>query len=191
MDHAIYPVHDLELRQRDRTITGSFRYGELATIADRGRVRKERIAPRAFRFSVENADREVNLLSGHSFQRPIASKRAKSLELSDTPDALEFAATLPVEAEQTSWMQDVIKSIRAGLVGGISPGFRIPPATAVETAQRLIPEPGNPGVFIREILEAVLVELSLVARPAYPATEIALRHDGEPIPDLRRYLLWL
>ena len=66
-------------------------------------------------------------------------------------------------------------SLQGGLVGGISPGFSVPPASAVPNAEELIPEPGNPGVQIRVIRQAVLFELSLVTRPAYPETDVDLR----------------
>ncbi len=32
----------------------------------------------------------------------------------------------------------------------------------------MVPEKGNPGIFIRQIRNVVLVELSIVTRPAYP-----------------------
>lgn len=45
----------------------------------------------------------------------------------------------------------------------------------VPNAERLDPEPGNPGVFIRTLLHLLLVELSLVTRPAYEASQAELR----------------
>lgn len=142
---------------------------------DRGRVRKEVFLQRAFAFAVEDPGREVHLLSGHSFDRPLASKRRGSLRLEDRDDGLRFEADLPAEAEQPSWMRDTVLSLQGGLVGGISPGFSVPPASAVPNAEELIPEPGNPGVQIRVIRQAVLFELSLVTRPAYPETDVDLR----------------
>ena len=51
---------------------------------------------------------------------------------------------------------------------------------AIEGAEVLVPEPGNPGVMIREIREALLFEISLVTRPAYPETTIQ-RREGETV----------
>ena len=191
---AIFPVEDLEIRQGEsgRSLRGRFPYGSRATVRDRGRVRKETFGPRAFRFAVEDGEREVHLLSGHSYDRPLATKRGGTLKLEDRDDALIFEAMLPEEAQQPSWMRDTILALQGGLVGGISPGFRVPPASAVPNAERLIPEPGNPGVQIRQINQAVLHELSLVTRPAYPETDVDLRADEHLDADrLRRWRPWL
>ena len=74
-----------------------------------------------------------------------------------------------------TWMADTVRSIRAGLAGGISPGFRIPPKNVVPDAEELVDEPGNPGVQIRVIKQAVLHEMSIVTRPSYVSTEVDIR----------------
>lgn len=168
-------VYPLEIRQSGRTIKGRFQYGSTATMSDRGKARKERFAPRAFSYAVDDPEREIHLLAGHSFDRPLASKRGGTLELEDTAEGLSFSATLPEEGEMPTYMVDMLKQIRAGLVGGVSPGFRVPPASAVSNAEELIPEPGNAGVLIRQVNQAVLFELSLVTRPAYPETDVEMR----------------
>ena len=106
---AIWPV-ELEVRQRGRELFGSFRYGRTATMSDRGKTRKERFEPGAFTFALEDATREINLLAGHTFNAPLASRQRGSLTLEDTPEALHFTAALPVEAEQPTWMVDSVKS---------------------------------------------------------------------------------
>ena len=176
---AVYPG-SIEIRQRRggrREVRGKFPYGATATIRNRGRVRKERFKSRAFRFSVSGAGRrrEVNLLVGHDYGRPLASRGAGTLELADTDAALEFLAELPRDSEQPSWVRDGVLSIEAGLMRGLSPGFSVPPASVVPNAERLVPEPGNPGVDIREIEEAVLLELSVVTRPAYKGAGVDIR----------------
>lgn len=170
-----WPV-DLEIRQSGRKLSGTFFYDRTAVTRDRGRVRKERIAPDAFSYAVNDPDREITLLLGHDFNNPLATKLAGSLELESTPAALRFAAQLPDEAAQTIAQVDAVKQVRQGLVRGLSPGFRVPPKTAVANAERLEDEVGNPGVQIRVIEAAVLWELSLVSRPAYQDTEIDVRH---------------
>ena len=190
---TIWPV-ELEIRQRGgrSRIRGAFPYGASATIADRGRQRKEQFAPNAFSFSVNDEAREVHLLSGHSYEHPLASKRAGTLELEDTNRALNFEATLPLESDQPSWVRDSVLALRNGLVGGVSPGFRVPPPNVVPDAEVDVPEPGNPGVSIRLIRAAVLLELSLVTRPAYPTTAVAVRSaDQVGGRDLERYYRWL
>ena len=181
---SVFPV-DLEYRQGPggRGIySGSFPYGQQATIGRAGRVRKERFSSRAFRFAVdEEPEREINFLFGHSMNRPLASRRAGTLQLEDRPDALVFEATLPVEAEQPSWMRDFVLAQRGGLVGGLSPGFQVPPRTVVPDAEHLEPEAGNPGVFVRVVNHAVLLEMSAVTRPTYTGTELEERAGQEAV----------
>ena len=196
MDY-IYELHDLEYRQRGRTLSGEFRYGDMATISDRGSVRKETVESGAFSFAVQDRQREINLLAGHSFDQPLASKLAGSLLLDDTAQGLKFRANLPPENRQPTWMRDTVLAVNAGLVRGVSPGFKIPPADVVSDAEVFEDEPGNPGVQIRRIRAAVLFELSLVTRPAYPNTEVDIRqfqqvdHDVDVVVDDERYMRWL
>ena len=101
-------------------------------------------------------------------------------------------ARLPDPAGQPVYMSDTLAMVTAGLMGGISPGYRVPPATVVRDAERLVPEPGNPAVMIRQINQAVLSEISLVTRPAYRETDIDLRADEHLDPDrIRRWRPWL
>ena len=77
-------------------------------------------------------------------------------------------------------------AVEAGLLRGISPGFQV----GVKGGERLIPEPGNPGVMIREITDAVAFEYSIVARPAYSGTEVDARADDPALTGSRRRV-WL
>ena len=216
---------EIEIRRRGggSVLSGAFRYGRTATISDRGRVRKERIAGRAFgwqmrRFqelqdelaqslaeSAQEAQRiaairqelerrNVHILAGHDFNRPLGSMLAGNARVVDGDDAIRFEVDLPDPADQPSWMADTVRSVRAGLAGGISPGFRVPPRSAVPDAESLEPEPGNPGVSIRVIRQAVLFELSVVSRPAFSETTVDVRHEefGD-LPDLspKAGTLWL
>ncbi|MDE0190750.1 MAG: HK97 family phage prohead protease [Gammaproteobacteria bacterium] len=170
---GFYLADRLEVREDGREITGQFPYakrageGPMAVVADRGPNRKEQFAPHAFRYAIEDETREIQLLFGHNPNTPLARRNNGTFELEDTDDALRFRAVLPPLNEQPSYMRDVLMQIRAGLIPGVSPGFRIPPAAAVANAVEMIDEPGNPGVKIRWITAAVLYELSLVSRPAY------------------------
>ena len=189
---ALYPA-GLEVRQEGgRTvIAGAFPYNRTATLASTGRVRKESFLSRAFAFAVNDTTREIHLLSGHDYSTPLASRRAGTLELVDSDTELRFEATLPQdESRWATWQTDARNLIEQGLMPGISPGFRVPPASAVANAESILPEPGNPGVGIRTIRQAVLFELSTVTRPAYDGTTLNLRADGlslpvEPDPRLR------
>lgn len=175
-----YPILDgsLEIRRQGDgrpKLSGSFPYNRTATVRATGRRRKESFAPRAFSFAVEDPEREINFLLGHSFDKPLASKRAGSLVLTDSDDALRFEATLPLPEDQPTHVADAVKMIEGGLLLGISPGFVVPPRSTVPDAEEEVPEPGNPGVTVRVIRQAVLLELSAVTRPAYRETTVDVR----------------
>ncbi|WP_197917979.1 HK97 family phage prohead protease [Thiosulfatihalobacter marinus] len=174
---TIWAAQSLEVRQQGGrpTIVGRFPYNTWAVLADRGTVRKEEIEPGAFDFTLQDDTREVHLLLGHSFDKPLASRRAGSLEFQDSETSLEFRATIPEAAEKASHVQDALALLASGLVAGVSPGFRVPPKDVVPDAERLEPEPGNPGVMIRKLSALVLYELSLVTRPAYEQSQAELR----------------
>ena len=187
----IFEAGALEIRQtgQGRILAGRFNYGSQATIRDRGRVRKERFEPRAFRFSIEDEARQIDVLVGHSFDKPIASRKAGTLAIRDGDDAVEFEARLP--EDPPSWVIDAERAIAAGLMTGLSPGFSVPPASAVADAERLEPEPGNPGVQIRVIREAVLREFSVVTAPAYADAVVDLRAENFGRELRRRRRVWL
>ena len=188
-----FPVFDGELEIRrsggGRVLSGRFNYGSMATIRDRGRVRKERFESRAFRYAIEDESRQIDILVGHSFDKPLASRKAGTLEIKDGQDGVTFEARLP--DDPPSWVVDAERAIAAGLMTGLSPGFTVPPTSAVPDAERLEPEPGNPGVQIRVIREAVLREFSLVTAPAYPDAAVDLRAEDFGREPKRRRRLWL
>ena len=174
----IWEADGLEVRQQNKRpmIVGSFQYSTLAVLSDRGTVRKESILPGAFDFTLSNPLAEINLLFGHSFDKPLASRQSGTLELQDSEKYLEFFATIPEGAERASHVVDALALIGSGLATGISPGFRVPPKEIVAGAEKLVPEPGNPSVMIRQLAALVLYELSIVTRPAYPTTNAELRN---------------
>lgn len=188
----IFPTEGLEVRQQGGlpTITGKFPYNSLAVLSDRGAVRKESIQPGAFGFTLDDPERDVHLLVGHSFDKPLASRKAGSLTLKDTEDFLEFVAQIPEGAERASHVTDALAMLGAGLIQGVSPGFRVPPKDVVPDAERLVPEPGNPSVFIRKLFQLMLFELSLVTRPAYEQSRAELRAlDANPPRAVRPYFV--
>ncbi|MAT92864.1 MAG: HK97 family phage prohead protease [Halioglobus sp.] len=173
---------DLEVRRKGGStrLSGSFPYNSLATLSDggrRGRPRKERFAPGAFQYSVESGELDIHLLVGHDFGKPLASKDAGSLLLRSTDDGLFFKATISDEVLNTSHGKDAMSMLSAGLIGGISPGFRIPPERTVPNAETVEDEDPSEGTaIIRTVNDAILYELSLVTRPAYPDTTVEERN---------------
>lgn len=175
------PDGNLEVRKRAShalALRGRFPYGKTATLDAGGngrRPRKEMFAPRAFSYVVdgEGRDRDVHFLIGHSFDKPLASRSAGTLKLTDTDEALIFDAEIGQEMQEVSWVRDFLAALAAGLIGGISPGFRVPPSDVVPGAETVEEEEPSLGkALIRTIAAAVLFELSAVTRPAYAETSV-------------------
>ena len=183
-----FDAASLELRADQsgwRVIHGRFPYGKWAVLSDggkTGRPRKERFAPGAFRYSLENVKQSpIHLLFGHSYDKPLASTETGTLAFHDSAEALTFDAVIVEEVSKISWIQDLFQLILAGLSIGLSPGFRIPPERAVEIAEKIEQEPHDPsrgmfGAILRTILEAILFELSIVTRPAYDQAQVEMRN---------------
>ena len=211
----------LELRQGPtfRVLSGTFPYNKTATVMNRGRVRKERFGENAFGWQIQEfarvneaiqsvanearrelleeelSRRNVHILVGHDFNRPLGDMKSGSARVTSDAEAFRFEVDLPDENDMPTYMLDAIKMVRTGRAGGLSPGFRIPPRSVNPNAERIIPEPDNPAVGIRQIDDAILPEMSVVTRPAYAQTDMDLRADGGDlfIPDTRpkAATLWL
>ena len=163
----------VEIRQEENgpaTLRGRFPYGATATVKNRGRVRKERMAPRAFRFAIDDT-RQGDQPASRSLAttEPLASRSAGTLDIRDGDDAVTFRATLARRCGAA-----VLDAGRA-LVGPRWPdGWRIAgvhgaaPGRGAERSASRCRNPATNRVMIREIAEAVLLEMSLVTRPAYP-----------------------
>ena len=177
---AVFPVHGLELRQVGgvRKLTGAFKYGDRATISDRDDVRKEEFLRGAFDFSVNSTPtKEIHILKGHNYDNVVgrragAGQKPGNTIITENADGVQFETVLPEGAAYNEAQRAVILDFDLGFIGGVSPGFQVPPSTVVANAVRVVAEPNNPGVFIRQIAAALLFELSLVARPAYQNSEV-------------------
>ncbi len=177
----------LELRAaRDgsRRLTGRFPYGSLAVLSDggkNGRPKKEQFAPKAFAYRVDDPKADIHLLVGHDYDRPLASRGAGTFHLRDTDGALTFEATISPEMLEVGYVRDLLAQFAAGLIGGISPGFRIPPERTVPNAEQVTQEDPRQGTaLIRTVLAALLYEISLVTVPAYKETEVEARDWSLP-----------
>jgi len=188
----------LEVRRRASgalSLAGRFPYNRPATLSDGGRTgrpRKEVIASRAFEYRVNRENEDIHLLVGHSYDRPLASRGAGTLSLRDSDDALTFEAEITPEIAETQHAKDALAMISAGLAVGISPGFRTPPERAVKNAEEVTEEdPAEGMALIRTIKAALLYELSIVTRPAYPEAEVEARNwditgGGVAVPAKRK-----
>ena len=171
----------LELRSEggETRLRITFPYGRTAVLqaAVRGcAALHEVIEPRAFAGRIDAGD-EVHFLAGHDYNKPLASTRAGTLTLRDTDAALEIEATID---NGTSWARDFLAAHAAGLVRGLSPGFRVQPGGEQVDARS--------KTILRTIRAADLFEISAVTVPAYPDAQIEAR-NWIWNPDLRRAAL--
>lgn len=174
-----------------RRLRGRFPYNKRAVLSDggrNGRPEKEEFAERAFAYRVHDPQAEIHLLAGHSYDKPLASKLAGTLTLTDTDDALSFEAEIDEAIATTTHVRDALALLAAGLATGISPGFRLPPERAVPKAEaeEWIDEEHDPAndmhrAKIRRIKQALLFELSIVTAPAYPDAQVIVRAQGESV----------
>ena len=152
----------LELRSEGGAtrLRATFPYGAETELAP---GRREVIASRAFADRIE-AGEDIHLLSGHDYNKPLASRAAGNLTLADGDDALVIEATI---ADGTTWARDFLAAHAGGLIRGLSPGFR------VDLGGERIERRGNS--VLRTISPAALFELSAVTRPAYSSAQIEAR----------------
>lgn len=170
---------ELEVRKRNdgaRVIRGRFPYNKRAVLTDggnKGRPVKEVFKPGAFLYRIELPREEIHLLYGHDYDKPLASKLNGTLSLKDTATALLFEAVITAAVQRTSYANDVLALIGAGLTVGLSPGFRIPPARTAPGAETWADEDPSEGrAKIRTIHDALLYELSIVTAPAYADSHV-------------------
>ncbi|MGC9448573.1 HK97 family phage prohead protease [Cereibacter johrii] len=164
----------LELRSEggETRLLGRFPYGRETVLreARSGTPElREVFAPRAFRMRVEHRNRNIMALAGHDFAKPLASLATHTLDMEDTEDALLVEIRIKPEIAAASYCRDILAGVRAGLTVGLSPGFRVASDPAAEVIQRQ----GN--VVRREVRTALLEEISIVTRPAYPQAQIEAR----------------
>jgi uncharacterized protein len=152
----------LELRSEggETRLRAAFPYGAETELAP---GRREVITSRAFADRIE-AGEDIHLLSGHDYEKPLASRAAGTLTLRDNDAALVLEARIE---GGTSWARDFLAAHGAGLIRGLSPGFRVP-----EGGEKI--ERRGAGL-LRTITRAELFELSAVTIPAYPTAQIEAR----------------
>lgn len=155
----------LELRTEggETRLRASFPYGRETVLSDGAQPRKEVIASRAFANRVD-LGHDIHFLSGHDYNKPLASTQAGTLTLRDTPQALHIEAVIK---GNTSWAADFLAAHEAGLIRGLSPGFRVKPGGEKIEARD--------GAILRTIRGADLYEISAVTVPAYPQAQIEAR----------------
>lgn len=156
----------IELRQLGNVgVEGEFPYGSLRVTSNAGVERKEQISPGAFTFSLEEAERDILAYFG-GVDKPLASKLAGNLSLTDSDSALSFAISrLP----NTSYARDMMALLDAGVVRHVIPSYI---TNGVPDATELVDEPDNEGVKIRKVNNAVLTSLVFAGRAVWSDTTL-------------------
>lgn len=218
MDTGVW-LGQLEIRQEgeSRILSARFPYGTTATVASRGRVRKERFAPGALSWQVrefmkvqqELADVIASEIEAIRKDRMIAAledalekrnthllvghdfNRAIADMRSETLTVAHTAEAVELRAmlPPDSEQPSWVRDAVLAVRGGQLRGISPGFNVSQRGRDRLVPEEGNPGVMIREIEDADAYEYSLVARPSYPLTEVDTRNDDPGA--ITRPLWWM
>lgn len=99
-------------------LRAAFPYGAETELAP---GRREIFAARAFSDRIE-AGEDIHLLADHDREKPLASRAAGTLSLTDTDAALVLEARID---GGTSWSRDFLAAHASGLIRGLSPRFII------------------------------------------------------------------
>lgn len=124
----------------------------------------EEVVAGAFAASLRDED-QVALWS-HEMSDVLGRTSAETLTLKDSKESIESRIILP----DTQPGRDAAVLVKRGDVSGMSFGF------FTQRAQwRILEETEDDRTYLRSILKGRLVEVSPVAFPAYPDTDVALR----------------
>jgi len=121
---------------------------------------REQIKKGAFLDTLNNDDQRF--LWSHDMSKVLGRTKNNTLRLREDETGLQFELDLP----RTSLGNDTYESISRGDVDGVSFGFRVEDDEVEE------PDDDLP---IRTIKKAKLLEISAVAFPAYPDSEVSAR----------------
>lgn len=133
----------------------------------------EEIAPGCATKTLTESD--VRFLVDHESQLVVSRTSAGTLELNDTPAALEVDSALNTAK---SYVADLAENLRDKSITGMSFGFYV---VKDEWTRETVTVTNDQGVEaelevdVRRILEIRLVEVSAVTFPAYDQTEAGLR----------------
>lgn len=134
----------------------------------------ETIRPGAFASSLRRGD-DVFALVDHDMRAILGRRSAGTLRLSEDGKGLFFS----LDVANTSAGRDVLESVGRGDVRGASFGFRAKQDAWVKGAPHR-----------RELIEVDLLDITLTATPAYPATVVS-RRSLEAITEAERRAQYL
>ena len=177
VDDPAYPESTIEararIRQNGQGLSGEFFYSEIRTVSATGGTRKHSFQSGSLDFALDDPEREVNVTLGRDYSNIIGSKLAGSARFTNTAESLRVDIdTLPSTT--------AVADFRAQLAAeSIAPSVDLLFSTdGIPDAFEDIPEPGNPGVLVRNYKNVVLQAMSIVSRTprGLEANEVLLRN---------------
>ena len=154
----------IEIREDDdgkRTLTGyAVKWEKKSKVLGYFRKFREQFRKGAFADSLEKDDQRF--LWSHDTSKVLGRTKNGTLRLEEDDIGLRFELDLP----NTTLGNDTYESIKRGDVDGVSFGFR------VESDEIHEPDDDLP---LRTVTKARLLEVSAVAYPAYPDSEVSAR----------------
>jgi len=124
----------------------------------------EKVAPGAFARTLASG-KTIFAVHHHNFENVLASTKSGSLKLSEDARGLRFEIAMP----ETSLGHDIHALVKRGDLSSMSFSFRINGAQGESWRER------SDGVIERTLLDLDLFEISTVANPAYPSSEVFAR----------------
>ncbi|RKD26691.1 peptidase U35 [Ammoniphilus oxalaticus] len=157
-------TEQIEIREDDdgnRTISGyAVKWEKKSHVLGYFMKFREQFKRGAFADSLENGDQRF--LWSHDSSKVLGRIKNNSLRLKEDDVGLYFELDLP----NTTLGNDTYESIKRGDVDGVSFGFRNPDDHVEEF---------DDDIPLRTIKKADLIEVSAVAFPAYPDSEVSAR----------------
>lgn len=156
----------IEIREDDngtRTLTGyAVKWEKKSVVMGYYRKFREQFKQGAFTESLQKDDQRY--LWSHDTSKVLGRTKNNTLRLVEDSIGLRFELDLP----KTTLGNDTYESIKRGDVDGVSFGFSILPGGEE------IEEPDD-DLMLRTVTKAKLIEVSAVAFPAYPDSEVSAR----------------
>ncbi len=158
------PTNQLEIREDDngvRTLTGyAVKWEKKSHVLGYFRKFREQFQKGAFADSLTKDDQRF--LWSHDTSKVLGRTKNNTLRLLEDGIGLRFELDLP----DTTLGDDTYKSIKRGDVDGVSFGFQM--------ISHDLEEPDD-DLPLRTVTKAKLLEVSAVAFPAYPDSEVSAR----------------
>ncbi|MGN7309910.1 HK97 family phage prohead protease [Alkalicoccobacillus gibsonii] len=155
---------EIEIRETEegsRTISGyAVKWDKKSQVLGFFRKFREQFKQGAFTESLGKDDQRF--LWSHDTSKVLGRTKNKTLRLEEDSTGLRFELDLP----KTTLGDDTYESIKRGDVDGVSFGFRM--------ESHEIEEPDD-DLMLRTVTKAKLLEVSAVAFPAYPDSEVSAR----------------